>query len=38
MLAPFGARFGTEKLFRPGTIRGIYADDANGSVIVLWDG
>ena len=38
VLAPFGARFSVEKPFRPVTIRGIYADDANSSVIVLWDG
>ena len=38
VLAPFGARFSTEEPFRPVTIRGIYADDASGIVIVLWDG
>jgi ketosteroid isomerase-like protein len=38
VLAPFGARFSTEEPFRPVTIRGIYADDASDTVIVLWDG
>lgn len=38
VLAPFGARFSTEEPFRPVTIRGIYADDASSTVIVLWDG
>jgi ketosteroid isomerase-like protein len=38
VLAPFGARFSTEEPFRPVTIRGIYADDTNSTVIVLWDG
>jgi ketosteroid isomerase-like protein len=38
VLAPFGARFSTEKPFRPVAIRGIYADDASSIVIVLWDG
>ena len=38
VLAPFGARFSTEEPFRPVAIRGIYADDTNSTVIVLWDG
>jgi uncharacterized protein len=38
VLAPFGARFGTEEPFRPVNIRGIFADDASSTVIVLWDG
>ena len=36
VLRPFGARFTTEKPFRPITIRSVYADD--DTVIVLWDG
>ena len=38
VLAPFGARFSTEEPFRPVNIRGIFADDASSTVIVLWDG
>jgi ketosteroid isomerase-like protein len=38
VLAPFGARFSTEEPFRPVKIRGIFADDASPTVIVLWDG
>jgi ketosteroid isomerase-like protein len=38
VLAPFGARFSADDPFRPVTIRGVYADDAHGAVIVLWDG
>jgi ketosteroid isomerase-like protein len=36
VLAPFGARFGTDEPFRPVRIRGVYAD--GDTVIVLWDG
>jgi ketosteroid isomerase-like protein len=38
VLAPFRARFSIEQPFRPVTIRGIFADDASSTVIVLWDG
>ncbi len=38
VLAPFGARFSTDQPFRPVAIRGIFADDTNSTVIVLWDG
>jgi uncharacterized protein len=38
VLAPFGARFSTEEPFHPVNIRGIFADDASSTVIVLWDG
>jgi ketosteroid isomerase-like protein len=38
VLHPFGARFTPDDPFRPVNIRGIYADDASSTVIVLWDG
>ena len=38
VLAPFGARFNTGQPFRPVAIRGIYADDTQEMVVVLWDG
>jgi len=38
VLAPFGARFSAEEPFRPIATRGIFADDTNSTVIVLWDG
>jgi uncharacterized protein len=38
VLHPFGERFSRESPFRPTTIRGIYSDDTNGTVIVVWDG
>ena len=38
VLAPFGARFGPDDPFRPVSIRGIYDDEANSTVVVLWDG
>jgi len=38
VLRPFGARFGAGDPFRPVTIRAIYADDEQGTVIVIWDG
>ena len=38
VLTPFGARFSVEEPFRPVKIRGIFADDATSTVIVLWDG
>jgi uncharacterized protein len=38
VLEPFGARFSTDEPFRPVVIRGIYADDTNDTVVVLWDG
>ena len=38
VLAPFGARFSPDDPFRPVSIRGIYDDENNGTVVVLWDG
>ena len=38
VLAPLGARFSTEEPFRPANIRGIFADDASSTIIVLRDG
>lgn len=38
VLAPFARRFSTADPFRPRTIRGIYTDDAQNIVIVVWDG
>jgi ketosteroid isomerase-like protein len=38
VLEPFGARFDPDTPFRPVTIRRIYADDDNDTVIVVWDG
>jgi ketosteroid isomerase-like protein len=38
VLVPFGARFSTDRPFRPEAIRGIFADDTNDTVAVLWDG
>jgi ketosteroid isomerase-like protein len=38
VLYPFGARFSPTAPFRPVTIRGIYADDEQDTVVVLWDG
>ena len=37
-LHPFGARFGPDDPFRPVSIRGIYDDESNSTVVVLWDG
>jgi ketosteroid isomerase-like protein len=38
VLGPFGARFSADDPFRPVRIRGIYADDDNSAVVVVWDG
>jgi uncharacterized protein len=38
VLSPFGARFKHDQPFRPTTIRGIYSDDSQSTVIVVWDG
>lgn len=38
MLYPFAARFSPTAAFRPVAIRGIYADDEQGTVVVVWDG
>ena len=38
VLHPFGARFGPGDPFRPVTIRAIYEDQDNSTVIVVWDG
>ena len=38
VLHPFGARFLPTAPFRPTKIRGIYADDQQDVVAVLWDG
>jgi uncharacterized protein len=37
VLAPFGARFSPDDPFRPVSIRGIYDDGNNSTVVVLWD-
>jgi len=38
VLRPFGARFSGDDPFRPVTIRGVYNDEEQGTVIVVWDG
>jgi uncharacterized protein len=38
VLHPFGARFSQDQPFRPTTIHGIYSDDSQSTVIVIWDG
>jgi len=38
VLYPFGARFNSTAPFRPVKIRGIYADDDQDTVAVVWDG
>ena len=38
VLHPFGERFSTTAPFRPTKIRGIYADDEQETVVVVWDG
>jgi uncharacterized protein len=38
VLSPFGARFGADDPFRPVAIRAVYNDEAQGTVIVVWDG
>jgi uncharacterized protein len=38
VLRPFGACFGTADPFRPVTIRAVYDDAAQGTVVVVWDG
>jgi uncharacterized protein len=38
VLHPFAARFSPADPFRPVRIRAIYADEANSTVIVIWDG
>jgi uncharacterized protein len=38
VLHPFGARFSSTDPFRPVAIRGIYADENNSAVVVVWDG
>jgi len=38
MLRPFAERFDPTAPFRPVTIRGIYADDEQQTVAVVWDG
>jgi ketosteroid isomerase-like protein len=38
VLLPFGARFSEDKPFRPTAVRAIYADDAQSTVVVVWDG
>jgi ketosteroid isomerase-like protein len=37
-LRPFGDRFDPTAPFRPVTVRGIYADDEQDTVAVLWEG
>jgi ketosteroid isomerase-like protein len=38
VLHPFGARFSESAPFRPVAIRGLYADDEQNAVVVVWDG
>jgi hypothetical protein len=38
VLHPFGARFSAADPFRPVTIRAVYDDREQGTVIVVWDG
>jgi uncharacterized protein len=38
VLRPFGARFSASDPFRPVSIRAIYHDQDNDTVIVVWDG
>jgi uncharacterized protein len=38
VLHPFGARFSSSDPFRPVSIRAIYDDEGNSTVIVVWDG
>ena len=38
VLQPFGARFSAADPFRPVTIRAVYDDEEQGTVIVVWDG
>jgi uncharacterized protein len=38
VLSPFGERFSSSDPFRPVNIRGIYDDEDNSTVIVVWDG
>jgi len=38
VLRPFGERFSSADPFRPVTIRAIYSDEGQRTVIVVWDG
>jgi uncharacterized protein len=38
VLHPFGARFSQDEPFRPTKIRGVYDDESQRTVIVIWDG
>ena len=38
VLQPFGARFSSAEPFRSVTIRAVYDDEEQGTVIVVWDG
>lgn len=38
VLAPFAQRFSADAPFRPVAVRGVHADDATDTVVVLWDG
>jgi ketosteroid isomerase-like protein len=38
VLRPFGERFSSDDPFRPVSIRAIYDDEDNSTVIVVWDG
>jgi uncharacterized protein len=38
VLHPFGARFSSSDPFRPVSIRAVYDDEDNRTVIVIWDG
>jgi len=38
VLHPFGARFSHDRPFRPTKIRGLFSDESQNAVIVIWDG
>jgi ketosteroid isomerase-like protein len=38
VLRPFGARFSEDAPFKPVKIRGLYNDDEENTVVVVWDG
>jgi uncharacterized protein len=38
VLHPFGARFSHDRPFRPTKIHGIYSDESQSTVVVIWDG
>jgi ketosteroid isomerase-like protein len=38
VLTPFAARFSADDPFRPITIRAVYDDGEQGTVVIVWDG